>query len=51
MKNLKTVCIYPQNSKVYNPAFDVTPNKFITSLITNKGIIKPEKSEIEKLND
>ena len=26
---IKTVHIYPNNSKVYNPAFDITPSKFI----------------------
>ena len=27
--------------KVWNPAFDVTPNKFITSIITEKGVHLP----------
>lgn len=27
--------------KVFNPAFDVTPNELITAIITDKGIIKP----------
>jgi len=27
--------------KVFNPAFDVTPHNLITSIITDKGIIKP----------
>ena len=27
--------------KVYNPAFDVTPHKFIRAFITEKGLIKP----------
>ncbi|MDD4939136.1 MAG: S-methyl-5-thioribose-1-phosphate isomerase [Candidatus Omnitrophica bacterium] len=27
--------------KVYNPAFDVTPNNLITAIITDRGIIKP----------
>lgn len=26
---------------VYNPAFDITPNELITSIITDRGIIKP----------
>ncbi len=29
----------PENVKVYNPAFDVTPNKYITAIITEKGVI------------
>jgi len=27
--------------RVYNPAFDVTPNRLITAIITEKGLIKP----------
>jgi methylthioribose-1-phosphate isomerase len=27
--------------KVFNPAFDVTPHRLITAIITDKGIIKP----------
>ncbi len=40
---LKVVNIYPKESKVYNPAFDITPNSFINALITDKGIIKAEE--------
>jgi len=32
--------IAPKNVKVYNPAFDVTPNEFITAIVTEKGILK-----------
>ena len=31
----------PKNVKVYNPAFDVTPAKYITAIITEKGVIRP----------
>ena len=31
----------PAGVKVYNPAFDVTDNKLITAIITEKGIISP----------
>lgn len=41
--------ISPRNIKVYNPAFDVTPNNLITAIITDKGIIRrPFKKNIEK---
>jgi methylthioribose-1-phosphate isomerase len=33
--------IADKNIKVFNPAFDVTPNKLITAIITDKGIIRP----------
>ena len=40
--------IYLKNSKTYNPAFDVTPKKYITRLITENGILKPNYPEIMK---
>ncbi|MCF7957895.1 MAG: S-methyl-5-thioribose-1-phosphate isomerase [Phycisphaerae bacterium] len=30
----------PDNVKVYNPAFDVTPHEYITAIITEKGLIE-----------
>ena len=48
---VKTISIYPEGSKVYNPAFDITPKKFITSLITNKGIINANEKDILKIKD
>lgn len=32
--------IAPKGTKVYNPAFDVTPAKLITAIITERGILK-----------
>ena len=37
---ISRVKIYPDDSNVYNPAFDITPNKFVESFITEKGIIR-----------
>jgi len=34
---------------VLNPAFDITPSKYITGIITEKGIIKPEKGCIKNI--
>ena len=31
----------PENTRVYSPAFDVTPNELITAIITEKGVIRP----------
>lgn len=31
----------PEGIKVRNPAFDVTPNEFVTAIITDRGIIEP----------
>ncbi len=33
--------VAPKGIKVYNPAFDVTPARFITGIITEKGIARP----------
>jgi methylthioribose-1-phosphate isomerase len=33
--------IAPRGVAVYNPAFDVTPNRLITAIITERGIIRP----------
>jgi len=40
----------PDGIKVFNPAFDVTPNENITAFITEKGIIYPPfKENIKKI--
>ncbi len=39
------VAIAPAGTRVYNPAFDVTPHKLITAFITNQGILKPPYSK------
>ncbi|HUI92664.1 MAG TPA: S-methyl-5-thioribose-1-phosphate isomerase [Chitinivibrionales bacterium] len=31
----------PRNAMVFNPAFDVTPNKLITAIVSDKGVMKP----------
>jgi methylthioribose-1-phosphate isomerase len=42
--------IAPQGIKAANPAFDVTPHKYISAIITEKGIIRqPYKKELIKL--
>ncbi|MBI3272656.1 MAG: S-methyl-5-thioribose-1-phosphate isomerase [Planctomycetes bacterium] len=33
--------IAPPNVKTYNPAFDVTPAKFITAIVTERGVLHP----------
>jgi len=35
--------VAPGDAKVFNPAFDVTPAKLITAIITEKGIYAPEE--------
>ena len=40
-KLVNKIEVAPRKVKVYNPAFDVTPNKLITAIVSDKGIIKP----------
>ncbi|PGY06490.1 S-methyl-5-thioribose-1-phosphate isomerase [Bacillus sp. AFS031507] len=35
----------PEGVKVFNPAFDVTPNELVTAIITEKGILKGNYQE------
>ena len=44
---IKKVRIAPSGSHAKNPAFDVTPAKYITAFITEKGIINPR--DLKKL--
>jgi methylthioribose-1-phosphate isomerase len=34
--------VAPENVPVYNPAFDVTPAKYITAIITERGVARPD---------
>ena len=43
---IKKIKIVPEGSTCANYAFDVTPAKFITKLITEKGIVNPNKESI-----
>lgn len=38
--HIKDIPIAPRGIKVRNPAFDVTPNKFITAIITENGVAR-----------
>jgi methylthioribose-1-phosphate isomerase len=46
---LKKVMIYPKKSKTMNLAFDVTPAKYVTGLITEKGICEASTDAIQKM--
>jgi methylthioribose-1-phosphate isomerase len=47
--NLKKVLIYPKKSKVLNLAFDVTPAKYVSGLITEKGICEASGEALKKM--
>lgn len=37
--HFRGVAVAPQTMDVYNPAFDITPAKFITAIITEQGVL------------
>jgi methylthioribose-1-phosphate isomerase len=39
---LSTVRIMPSGSATLNPAFDVTPSRLVTAVITEQGVMKPD---------
>lgn len=43
MRNPSEVCCPMKNVKIINPAFDITPWKFVTGVITEKGVVKPAR--------
>ena len=46
---IKKVLIYPKKSKAMNLAFDVTPAKYVTGLITEIGISEASSEGLKKL--
>ena len=40
MTHIDGARIAPENARVWNPAFDVTPNNLVTAIITEKGVIR-----------
>tara|TARA_B100000989_G_scaffold37831_1_gene23974 strand:- start:23 stop:1096 length:1074 start_codon:yes stop_codon:yes gene_type:complete len=47
--NIKKVLIYPEKSKSMNLAFDITPAKYVTGLITEKGICKASAVDLKQM--
>ena len=47
--NLKKILIYPQKSKSMNLAFDITPAKYVTGLITEKGVCEASEKGLKEL--
>ena len=39
------VQVAPEGTEVRNPAFDVTPNRYVTAIITERGVARPPFSE------
>ena len=47
--NVKKILIYPNNSKAMNLAFDITPAKYVTGLITEKGICDASEQALKQM--
>ena len=43
--NFNDAQVAPKKAEAYNPAFDVTPHKYVTGFITEEGIIEPPFDE------
>jgi methylthioribose-1-phosphate isomerase len=48
-QGIQQIRITPENSNVANYGFDITPAQYVKALITDKGVCKPDKEEINKL--
>ncbi|MGC8562212.1 MAG: S-methyl-5-thioribose-1-phosphate isomerase [Thermoplasmata archaeon] len=48
VKEIKGVKISPRESSAYNPAFDVTPNRYVTGYITEYGVFKSSELHLLK---
>ena len=46
---VKKVLIYPKKSKAMNLAFDITPAKYVTGLITERGISEASNNGLKQL--
>ena len=47
--NIKRVLIYPKTSKAMNLAFDITPAKYVTGLITEKGVCEASTNGLKQM--
>ena len=47
--DIKKIQIYPKKSKAMNLAFDVTPAKYVTGLITEKGVCEASTEGLKRL--
>ncbi len=47
--NIKKVLIYPETSRSMNLAFDITPAKYVTGLITEKGVCEASTNGLKRM--
>jgi len=41
VRSIKGIRVTPEDIGVYNPAFDVTPNRYVRAIITDRGVARP----------
>ncbi len=46
---LRRIKVSPRGARASNPAFDVTPAKYIAGIITEKGIVPPTREALRKV--
>jgi methylthioribose-1-phosphate isomerase len=52
MTHIGGVRVVPDGVSVFNPAFDITPNQFVTAIITERGVARPPyEQSLKKLRD
>jgi methylthioribose-1-phosphate isomerase len=50
--HVKDVTLAPEGIKIANPAFDVTPNRYVTAIITERGVARqPYQESLKRLAD
>lgn len=49
--NVDQVCVLPEGSTAFNPAFDVTPARIVTAIITENGVFAPHALEANLHHD
>jgi methylthioribose-1-phosphate isomerase len=50
ISHFRKIRVGPRGVKVFNPAFDVTPGRYVTGIITEKGILRsPYEKNMKKL--
>jgi methylthioribose-1-phosphate isomerase len=45
VSHLGSARLTPEGAKIRNPAFDITPHRYITGIVTERGILRPPYAE------
>jgi methylthioribose-1-phosphate isomerase len=46
---VERIVLFPESSRVANPAFDITPSRYVTALVTEHGIYPPTSEALKML--